>query len=282
MDTSSIISLQTIHTNYVRNSRAIAVLWCVFTICFAIINIIVFMQPWLASTGKNSREGYLGLYESCYYDIQTYEIISSSKPTIRTDKNLICDGVWSDFSSTVNAVATFFIGFSALNNLICIATFLVLFLFINPAVLLVICGVLQIVSSKLLFFLIPYYIGEFKFEKTPVLYKAVCMMLGCVLYPFNWNSERVRSICETSSAYNPGNCEIKWAYILSIIGVFDILCLAVLAFVLAARQAPSLELTDTILTNHAYINKNASFDDLSRFNSINRSQSRQSVNQMKL
>ncbi len=147
MDTPSIISLQTVHTNYVRNSRAIAVLWCVFTICFAIINIIVFVQPWLATTHQ-TKEGYLGLYESCYFDIQSFEIISSSKSTIRTERNIICDGEWTDFSTAVNAVSTFFVGFSALNNLICIATFLVLFLFINPAVLFVICGVLQLISSK--------------------------------------------------------------------------------------------------------------------------------------
>jgi hypothetical protein len=32
------------HTNYVRNSRAIGVLWGCLTVCFAVINCVVFVQ----------------------------------------------------------------------------------------------------------------------------------------------------------------------------------------------------------------------------------------------
>lgn len=46
-------------TNYMRNSKAIGVLWGVFTICFAIINIVVFVQPqWIGDT-QDSKEGKL-------------------------------------------------------------------------------------------------------------------------------------------------------------------------------------------------------------------------------
>ena len=31
--------------NYLRNSRAIGVLWAVFTACYAIINVVIFVQP---------------------------------------------------------------------------------------------------------------------------------------------------------------------------------------------------------------------------------------------
>ncbi|KYO20521.1 hypothetical protein Y1Q_0017837 [Alligator mississippiensis] len=34
------------HDTYVRNSRAIGVLWAIFTICFAIIDVVVFIQPY--------------------------------------------------------------------------------------------------------------------------------------------------------------------------------------------------------------------------------------------
>jgi len=34
-----------------------------------------------------------------------------------------------------------------------------------------------------------------------------------------------------------GQCSMRWAYILAIIGIFDILIIAILAFVLALRQA---------------------------------------------
>jgi hypothetical protein len=47
----------------------------------------------------------------------------------------------------VNPASTFFIGFSALITLICIAMFLVLFLFINPCIVFTLCGSLQLVSS---------------------------------------------------------------------------------------------------------------------------------------
>jgi hypothetical protein len=49
----------------------------------------------------------------------------------------------------VNPLATFFVGFSAFISLVCIACFLVLFLFINPAIVFSICGVLQLISGKL-------------------------------------------------------------------------------------------------------------------------------------
>lgn len=32
-------------TNYIRNSKAIAVLWVIFTICYAIIGVVAFITP---------------------------------------------------------------------------------------------------------------------------------------------------------------------------------------------------------------------------------------------
>lgn len=32
-------------TNYIRNSKAIAVLWAIFTICYAIISTVAFLTP---------------------------------------------------------------------------------------------------------------------------------------------------------------------------------------------------------------------------------------------
>jgi len=56
-------SSQMIATNFVRNSRAIGVLWGIFTICYAIIGVVAFVTPeWLgkrmsalASFDKNKR-----------------------------------------------------------------------------------------------------------------------------------------------------------------------------------------------------------------------------------
>jgi hypothetical protein len=67
------------------------------------------------------------------------------------------------------------------------------------------------------------------------------MIMGCVLYPNNWDSSRVTSVCETSSSYYVGKCTVRWAYILAIVGIFDILFLAILAFVMARRQANNFQ-----------------------------------------
>ena len=110
-----------------------------FTICFTIINIVVFLQPWLGDTNQTEKEGYFGLYEAC-----TYKIVGSNDKNYR----LVCEGTWASISSSVNPTATFCIGFSALINLVSIAVFLVLFLFVNPGIVFTICGILQFSSSK--------------------------------------------------------------------------------------------------------------------------------------
>ena len=70
---------------------------------------------------------------------------------------------------------------------------------------------------------------------------AICKILGCALYPNNWDSTRIVNICETSSSYYVGKCVIRWAYILAIVGIFDILFLSILALVLARRQASNFQ-----------------------------------------
>ena len=54
------------HTNYVRNSRAIGVLWAIFTICFAIVNVVCFIQPyWIGDGVDTPQAGYFGLFHYC-------------------------------------------------------------------------------------------------------------------------------------------------------------------------------------------------------------------------
>ena len=54
------------HTNYVRNTRAITVLWSVFTVIFSILNVVVFIQPqWFGDIGGSDIPGFFGLYRSC-------------------------------------------------------------------------------------------------------------------------------------------------------------------------------------------------------------------------
>lgn len=72
------------------------------------------------------------------------------------------------------------------------------------------------------------------------------MILGCVIYPNNWDNPKIVEICETSYSYYAGKCSIKWAYILAIIGIFDILILGSLALVLSRRQASNYKVSSRL------------------------------------
>jgi hypothetical protein len=95
--------------------------------------------------------------------------------------------------------------------MLCILLFL-LFLCVYATYVYIICGTLQIVST-------------------------VFMFLGCVIFPAGWDHQYVRRICGNDvHRHAIGQCEMRWAYILAIVGISDILMLAILAFVLAAHQ----------------------------------------------
>lgn len=67
---------------------------------------------------------------------------------------------------------------------------------------------------------------------------AVFMFLACVIYPSGWGQNEVKDICgESSGEYRLGACNIRWAYILAILGIFDAAILSVLAFFLAAKRS---------------------------------------------
>lgn len=63
------------------------------------------------------------------------------------------------------------------------------------------------------------------------------MLAGCIVFPAGWDDDDVRRVCgQDADAFSLGDCKVRWAYALAIIGVFDALFLAILAFVLATRQ----------------------------------------------
>jgi len=77
------------------------------------------------------------------------------------------------------------------------------------------------------------------------LYSNVCvyvsgifLFLACIIYPSGWDNEKLADICGPESGpYAMGKCNIRWAYILAILGIFDALILAILAFFLASKRA---------------------------------------------
>ena len=64
------------------------------------------------------------------------------------------------------------------------------------------------------------------------------MFLGCIIFPAGWDNEHVRRICGSDTdMYHIGNCGVRGAFIMAIVGIFDIFVLAILAFVMASRYA---------------------------------------------
>ncbi|CAI5785189.1 Hypothetical predicted protein [Podarcis lilfordi] len=125
------------HTNYVRNSRAIGVLWAIFTICFAIVNVVCFFQPyWIGDGVETPQAGYFGLFHFC-----TGSGFS---------RELTCQGSFTDFSSLPSGAfkaASFFIGLSMVLIISCIVCF-ILFFFCNTATVYKICAWMQLSSGE--------------------------------------------------------------------------------------------------------------------------------------
>lgn len=124
-------------TNYVRNSRAIGVLWAIFTILFAIVNVVCFVQPyWIGDGMDTPQAGYFGLFHYC---------IGSGM-----SRDLTCQGSFTEFGSIPSSAfkaASFFIGMSMVLVLSCIGCF-ALFFFCSTATVYKICGWMQLAAGE--------------------------------------------------------------------------------------------------------------------------------------
>lgn len=122
---------------YMRNSRAIGVLWAIFTICFAIINVVVFIQPyWIGDSVSTPQVGYFGLFHQC---------IGSGPP----NRELDCTGSFTEFSSIPSGAfkaASFFVLLSMILILGCIAC-MALFFFCNTASVYKTCAWMQLLCG---------------------------------------------------------------------------------------------------------------------------------------
>lgn len=124
-------------TNYVRNSRAIGVLWAIFTILFAIVNVVCFIQPyWIGDGVDTPQAGYFGLFHYCIGN--------------GLSRDLTCQGSFTEFSSIPSGAfkaASFFIGMSMVLVLTCIGCF-ALFFFCSTGTVYKICGWMQLAAGK--------------------------------------------------------------------------------------------------------------------------------------
>ncbi|KAM6978005.1 LHFPL tetraspan subfamily member 4 protein-like [Aplochiton taeniatus] len=191
------------HDSYMRNTSAIGVLWAIFTICFAIVNVVVFIQPyWIGDSMSTPQAGNFGLFQYC---------VGIGSPHHR---ELVCQGSFSDFSSIPSGAfkaASVFVLLSMVLILSCIAC-MAFFFICNAASVYKTCAWMQLLC-------------------------AVCLILGCIIFPNGWDAEVIRDMCgEQTGKYTLGECSIRWAYILAIMGILDALILSFLAFVLGNRQ----------------------------------------------
>lgn len=127
------------HDNYMRNSRAIGVLWAIFTICFAIVNVVVFIQPyWIGDSVNTPQAGYFGLFHYC--------VGTGPSPS----RELTCVGSFSDFSSIPSGAfkaASVFVLLSMVLILSCIAC-MALFFFCNTSTVYKTCAWMQLLCGR--------------------------------------------------------------------------------------------------------------------------------------
>lgn len=124
-------------TNYVRNSKAIGVLWGIFTICYAIIAVVAFVTPeWMGETSGSESPARFGLWSSCSY--------GNSAGVVED-----CQGRLDDLStipSLFGKVATILAAISVMVALITIVAML-LFFFIASTKVFHVCGWMQVISG---------------------------------------------------------------------------------------------------------------------------------------
>lgn len=125
------------HFRYMREYRAVSVLWAVLTIVWCILNIVCFVQPqWIGDTEESVGYGHMGVYAYCYPD--------------SANTRYICSGSFTDFDTILNGpfkATTFFCGVAALLMLITVAALMLFFCFKKTAVF-IFCGILELVCCK--------------------------------------------------------------------------------------------------------------------------------------
>lgn len=158
-------------TNYERNSRAIGVLWAIFTILFAIVNVVCFIQPyWIGDGVDTPQAGYFGLFHYCIGN--------------GLSRDLTCQGSFTEFSAIPSGAfkaASFFIGMSMVLVLTCIGCF-ALFFFCSTGTVYKICGWMQLAAGRRLRLqveLIQLSVGPGELQRPPPWVKSVwCCVTG--------------------------------------------------------------------------------------------------------
>lgn len=120
-------------TKYVRNSKAIGVLWAIFTICYAIISVMAFFTPEWMGKVQGEVPGKFGLWASCF----------------ASDTGEKCEGKLHEFYKIVNLpflIAAVCVGVGCLCALLTVCV-MVSFVFCETTKVYHVCGWLQLLSG---------------------------------------------------------------------------------------------------------------------------------------
>ena len=130
-------SSQIYAAKYVRNSKAVGVLWGIFTICYAIISTVAFLTPeWIGGTSESDNPTRFGLWNTCYID-------SNSDKTEECYKHI---DTFLTFPLSPLKIAAIFGAFSVLLSVLTVLI-LLSFFFCTSTTVYRTCGWIQIVSG---------------------------------------------------------------------------------------------------------------------------------------
>jgi len=123
---------QLVVANYVKNTKAIGFLWGVFSICYAIIMLLVFFQPQWVGNNSATGPGYFNSWKHCAVS----SVSSGGGGTSDSLSSPHCRGRLDDFSTIPNPplrIATVLIGLSSL--VACLSVFALILFICAPTVL---------------------------------------------------------------------------------------------------------------------------------------------------
>lgn len=130
-------------SNYVRNSKAIGVLWAIFTICYAIICVVAFITPEWIGDLDSEYPGRFGLWKKC----QTEEGGEVCKGSILSVDDFGSAKFGLSNTNIAFQGATLLVGVSCLTSLFTICAML-LFFFCQSTGVFHFCGWMQLLSGK--------------------------------------------------------------------------------------------------------------------------------------
>jgi len=187
-------------TKFMRSSKAVGVLWGIFSMCYTILTVVVFMQDqWIGDADNSKGPGNFGIWRWC---------------TDSQDGRKICRGRLDDFGTILSPAfraATVFTGLAVIISILCVVA-LVLFFMCRSSDVFKICGTMQFLSG-------------------------ICLAIGLLSFPAGWSNDEVRGVCgPMADSYNLGTCGIRWAFVLAVIAFFDSIILGCLAFTLATKK----------------------------------------------